>query len=81
MKPSQDAAAADAKESTTIRFEWTLRGLKNLFENRLVSLINGRILLPSIINSALSKGEAKSKVTKSPKFGDGRWQVCTLSTS
>ncbi|PIL22908.1 hypothetical protein GSI_15604 [Ganoderma sinense ZZ0214-1] len=31
----QDPTAADAKESTTIRFEWTLRNLKNLFENSL----------------------------------------------
>ncbi|KAI1794804.1 hypothetical protein LXA43DRAFT_1072322 [Ganoderma leucocontextum] len=57
----QDAAAADAKESTTIRFEWTLRNLKNLFEN--------------------SKGEAKSKVTKSPRFGDGRWQILFYANS
>ena len=34
IKANQDVL--DAKESTTIRFEWTLRGLKNLFENRLV---------------------------------------------
>ncbi len=34
----QDATAADAKESTTIRFEWTLRNLKNLFENRLARM-------------------------------------------
>ncbi|TBU26008.1 hypothetical protein BD311DRAFT_763462 [Dichomitus squalens] len=61
MKLAQDTAAADAKESTTIRFEWTLRGLKNLFEN--------------------SKGEAKSKVTKSPRFGDGRWQILFYANS
>ncbi|KAI0366633.1 hypothetical protein BV20DRAFT_971558 [Pilatotrama ljubarskyi] len=51
----------DAKESTTIRFEWTLRGLKTLFES--------------------SKGEAKSKVTKSPRFGDGRWQILFYANS
>ena len=25
----------------------------------------------------LSKGESKSKVTKSARFGGGRWQVCS----
>ena len=35
----QDPTAADAKESTTIRFEWTLRNLKNLFENRLAPIL------------------------------------------
>ncbi|KAI0769841.1 hypothetical protein C8Q74DRAFT_1201937 [Fomes fomentarius] len=58
-KANQDVG--DAKESTTIRFEWTLRGLKNLFEN--------------------SKGEAKSKVTKSPRFGDDRWQILFYANS
>ncbi|EJC97944.1 uncharacterized protein FOMMEDRAFT_114721 [Fomitiporia mediterranea MF3/22] len=43
------------QESTTVRLEWTVRGLKQLFES--------------------SKGESKSKVTKSVKFGGGRWQV------
>ncbi|KAM5538632.1 hypothetical protein V8D89_007661 [Ganoderma adspersum] len=57
----QDPSAADAKESTTIRFEWTLRNLRNLFEN--------------------SKGEVKSKVTKSPRFGDGRWQILFYANS
>ncbi|GJE88540.1 MATH domain-containing protein [Phanerochaete sordida] len=42
-------------ESTTVRFEWTIRGLHELFES--------------------SKGETKSKVTKSAKFGGGRWQI------
>ncbi|KAI0632493.1 hypothetical protein C8Q77DRAFT_1125977 [Trametes polyzona] len=51
----EGTGVADAKESTTIRFEWTLRGLKSIFEG--------------------SKGEAKSKVIKSPRFGDGRWQI------
>ncbi|EIW80916.1 hypothetical protein CONPUDRAFT_55867 [Coniophora puteana RWD-64-598 SS2] len=45
----------DSLESTTITFEWVLRGLKNLFES--------------------SKGECKSKVNKSVRFGGGRWQV------
>ncbi|KAI0755290.1 hypothetical protein C8Q80DRAFT_1144109 [Daedaleopsis nitida] len=60
-KTSQDGIVSDAKESTTIRFEWSLRGLKNLFDN--------------------SKGEAKSKVTKSPRFGDGRWQILFYANS
>ncbi|EKM51633.1 uncharacterized protein PHACADRAFT_101599 [Phanerochaete carnosa HHB-10118-sp] len=42
-------------ESTTVRFEWTVRDLAELFDN--------------------SKGEIKSKVTKSAKFGGGRWQI------
>ena len=37
-----------------VSFEWTVRGLKHLFES--------------------SKGGEKSKVTKSIKFGGGRWQ-------
>ena len=78
----QDAVGgADAKESTTIRFEWTLRNLKNLFENRFVLPILHICARICHLESAfttyatLSKGEAKSKVTKSPRFGDGRWQV------
>ncbi|KAH9925412.1 uncharacterized protein BXZ73DRAFT_91126 [Epithele typhae] len=51
----------DAKENTTIRFEWTLRGLANIFDS--------------------SKGEAKSKVIKSPRFGDGRWQILFYANS
>ncbi|KAH9980056.1 hypothetical protein BGW80DRAFT_1272964 [Lactifluus volemus] len=47
--------SVEYQESNSIVFEWTLRGLKNLFES--------------------SKGEAKSKVTKSAKFGGGKWQV------
>ncbi|KAH8114309.1 hypothetical protein DFH11DRAFT_1593744 [Phellopilus nigrolimitatus] len=43
------------QESNTVRLDWTIRGLKQLFES--------------------SKGEAKSKVTKSVKFGGGRWQI------
>ncbi|KAG6813582.1 hypothetical protein H0H92_009626 [Tricholoma furcatifolium] len=42
--------------SVTLTFEWTLKGLKDLFES--------------------SRGEAKSKPTKSVRFGsDGRWQI------
>ncbi|KAI0820427.1 hypothetical protein BC628DRAFT_1330305 [Trametes gibbosa] len=54
-KPTDSGNASEAKESTTIRFEWPVHGLKSLFEG--------------------SKGEAKSKVIKSPRFGDGRWQI------
>ncbi|KAI0669174.1 hypothetical protein C8Q78DRAFT_1042001 [Trametes maxima] len=56
-----DSSNSDLRESTTLRFDWTLRGLKNIFES--------------------SKGEAKSKVTKSPKFGDGRWQILFYSNA
>ncbi|KAI0084787.1 hypothetical protein BDY19DRAFT_1077254 [Irpex rosettiformis] len=48
-------------ESSSLRFEWTLRGLGELFEN--------------------SKGETKAKVTKSPRFGGGRWQVLFYANS
>ncbi|KAH7920470.1 hypothetical protein BV22DRAFT_1039810 [Leucogyrophana mollusca] len=51
----------DLQESTTITFEWVLRGLKNLFES--------------------SKGETKSKVTKSVRFGGGRWQILFYANS
>jgi hypothetical protein len=42
-------------ESSSITFEWTLKGLKSLFDS--------------------TKGDKKSKVTKSIRFGGNRWQV------
>ncbi|KIK94340.1 hypothetical protein PAXRUDRAFT_828092 [Paxillus rubicundulus Ve08.2h10] len=51
----------DIRESTTITFEWVLRGLKNLFDG--------------------SKGDSKSKVTKSVRFGGGRWQILFYANS
>ncbi|KAI6030871.1 hypothetical protein F5J12DRAFT_803519 [Pisolithus orientalis] len=51
----------DMQESTSITFEWVLRGLKSLFDS--------------------SKGESKSKVTKSGKFGGGRWQILFYANS
>ncbi|KAG2362695.1 hypothetical protein BDR07DRAFT_1579515 [Suillus spraguei] len=51
----------DTQESTAVTFEWTLRGLKNIFES--------------------SKGESKSKVTKSVRFGHGRWQILFYANS
>ncbi|OAX42125.1 hypothetical protein K503DRAFT_683973 [Rhizopogon vinicolor AM-OR11-026] len=51
----------DVQESTAVTFEWTLRGLKNIFES--------------------SKGESKSKVTKSIRFGGGRWQILFYANS
>ncbi|KAF8549323.1 hypothetical protein OG21DRAFT_609955 [Imleria badia] len=53
--------AQDVQESITITFEWTLRGLKALFD--------------------ASKGESKSKVTKSVKFGGGKWQILFYANS
>ncbi|KAF8311665.1 uncharacterized protein EI90DRAFT_938964 [Cantharellus anzutake] len=53
--------AIEYTESTTVTLEWTLRGLKQLFDS--------------------SKGEMKSKVTKSVKFGGGRWQVLFYANS
>ncbi|KDQ62554.1 hypothetical protein JAAARDRAFT_30458 [Jaapia argillacea MUCL 33604] len=53
--------AVEYQESTTIKFDWTLRGLKNLFES--------------------SKGDSKSKVIKSAKFGGGRWQILFYANS
>ncbi|KAF8630909.1 hypothetical protein AX17_005267 [Amanita inopinata Kibby_2008] len=49
------------QESTSITFEWTLRGLKTLFDS--------------------TKGDHKSKVTKSPLFGGGRWQILFYANS
>ncbi|KAJ2935132.1 hypothetical protein H1R20_g1985, partial [Candolleomyces eurysporus] len=46
---------SEYQESTCVTFEWTLRGLKSLFDS--------------------TKGDTKSKVTRSPRFGDGRWQI------
>ncbi|EJT98517.1 hypothetical protein DACRYDRAFT_24540 [Dacryopinax primogenitus] len=51
----RDTSYNEYLESNTITLEWTLRGLKQLFDS--------------------SKGEAKSKVTRSVKFGGGRWQI------
>ncbi|EGN98449.1 hypothetical protein SERLA73DRAFT_109945 [Serpula lacrymans var. lacrymans S7.3] len=51
----------DHQESTTITFEWVLRGLKGLFDS--------------------SKGESKSKVTRSIRFGGGRWQILFYANS
>lgn len=42
-------------ESSTLLFEWTLKGLKSMFDS--------------------TKGDKKSKVTKSVKFGSDKWQV------
>ncbi|KAH0832106.1 hypothetical protein J3R83DRAFT_13015 [Lanmaoa asiatica] len=53
--------AHDAHECSTITFEWSLRGLKSLFD--------------------ASKGESKSKVTKSVKFGGGQWQILFYANS
>ncbi|TDL22102.1 hypothetical protein BD410DRAFT_748785 [Rickenella mellea] len=53
--------AIEYQESTTVTLDWTLRGLKQLFDS--------------------SKGEAKSKVTKSVKFGGGRWQILFYANS
>ncbi|KAI0045686.1 hypothetical protein FA95DRAFT_1495126 [Auriscalpium vulgare] len=53
--------SVEFQESNSICFEWTVKGLKTLFES--------------------SKGETKSKVTKSVKFGGGRWQVLFYANS
>ncbi|TFK52200.1 hypothetical protein OE88DRAFT_1657312 [Heliocybe sulcata] len=59
MSTSEDPA--EYQESQTVKFEWTLKGLKNIFES--------------------SKGDSKSKVTKSAKFGGGRWQILFYANS
>lgn len=75
-KLSSSMDAVEYQESTTVTLDWTLRGLKQLFDSRWVCEA-----VPSVIEvldftaSLISKGEAKSKVTKSIKFGGGRWQV------
>ncbi|KDQ25891.1 hypothetical protein PLEOSDRAFT_1046123 [Pleurotus ostreatus PC15] len=53
--PTVDPQTNEYLESTSTTFEWTVKGLKNLFDS--------------------TKGEAKSKVTKSMKFAGGRWQI------
>ena len=49
---------SEYSESSSITFEWTLRGLKSLFDS--------------------TKGDKKSKVTKSIRFGGNRWQVLII---
>ncbi|KIM43361.1 hypothetical protein M413DRAFT_444189 [Hebeloma cylindrosporum] len=46
---------SEYSESSSITFEWTLRGLNSLFDS--------------------TKGDKKSKVTKSIRFGNNRWQI------
>uniref|UniRef100_A0A8H8CH56 MATH domain-containing protein n=1 Tax=Psilocybe cubensis TaxID=181762 RepID=A0A8H8CH56_PSICU len=46
---------SEYSESSSITFEWTLSGLKSLFDS--------------------TKGDKKSKVTKSIRFGNNRWQI------
>ncbi|KAF9483428.1 hypothetical protein BDN70DRAFT_873937 [Pholiota conissans] len=46
---------SEYSESSVLTFEWTLRGLKNLFDS--------------------TKGDKKSKVTKSIRFGNNQWQI------
>ncbi|KAF8195411.1 hypothetical protein BJ912DRAFT_956877 [Pholiota molesta] len=46
--------AFEYSESSALTFEWTLKGLKTLFDS--------------------TKGDKKSKVTKSIRFGNNRWQ-------
>lgn len=55
MNTQTAEANTEFQESTSITFEWTLRGLKNLFDS--------------------TKGDTKSKVTKSARFGGGSWQI------
>lgn len=61
------------QESTTITLEWTVRNLKQLFDSR--SAVTPPLFptlereLTRLISS--SKGDQKSKVTKSAKFGGG----------
>ncbi len=71
--------AVEFQESNSITFEWTLRGLKNLFESRCVLACLVLKLNAGNLTPCLSKGDAKSKVTKSTKFGGGRWQVSCLA--
>ena len=61
------------KESTTIRFDWTIRGVKDLFDSTFVYPLI--ILFLNILIFGCSKGDGKSKVWKSVKFGGGHWQV------
>ncbi|GBE83235.1 hypothetical protein SCP_0502820 [Sparassis crispa] len=56
-----ESLSPEYQESTTVKFEWVVRNLKNLFES--------------------SKGEQKSKVTKSVRFGGGRWQILFYANS
>ncbi|TEB39742.1 hypothetical protein FA13DRAFT_1619132 [Coprinellus micaceus] len=46
---------SEYQETTSVTLEWTLRGLKALFDS--------------------TRGDLKSKVTRSPRFGNGRWQI------
>ncbi|KAG8822097.1 hypothetical protein FRC19_006709 [Serendipita sp. 401] len=52
---------AEFQESTTIAFEWTIKGLRNLFES--------------------SRGDTKSRVTRSVRFGGGKWQILFYANS
>ncbi|OSX60020.1 hypothetical protein POSPLADRAFT_1148932 [Postia placenta MAD-698-R-SB12] len=56
-----ETSATECLESTTLHFDWTFHGIKDLLE--------------------ASQGNAKSKVTKSMKFGGGRWQILFYANS
>lgn len=97
---------AEYQESTSITFEWNLKGLKNLFESRSVILqrrpLADRYPVPEstlrmyqqskhqimylFINALwtcwlFSRGEMKSRVTRSARFGSGKWQILFYANS
>lgn len=63
--------------STTTIFEWQLRDVKNLFESRYLIIFHPHRLDQT--KNRISNGQSKSKVTRSVKFGEGRWQVSPTS--
>jgi hypothetical protein len=77
-----DEAAIEFTESTTVTLEWTLRDLKGLFDCRYSSLPRPAARTTETTCPCVSRGEQKSSVTKSARFGpDGRWQVLFYANS
>jgi hypothetical protein len=76
---TMEGTSVEYSETTTVTLEWTLPGLKSIFESRFEPALVVRI---SVLMHKSSKGDTKSKVTKSARFGaDGRWQILFYANS
>ena len=72
--PSSGTKDPDGKESTTIRFEWTLRGLANIFESRYACAPAHmhRILTFALADTAREKRSPRSLSHRSSGRVDGK---------
>jgi hypothetical protein len=66
---TMEGTSVEYSETTTVTLEWTLPGLKSIFESRFEPALVVRI---SVLMHKSSKGDTKSKVTKSARFVVGK---------